>query len=173
MSKAVVDLVKTRFPDAVLSSHDYRGDETIVVPRERLLEVVRFLKDTPGAAMDFFVDLTCVDWPGREPRFDVVIHRKSHPQGHRIRVKVPVPEGDCVCPSLAGIYRAADWFEREAYDMYGVRFDGHPDLRRILLYDEFEGFPLRKDYPKTQRRPLVQAREDAPPQPAPFPERPH
>jgi len=173
MSKAVVELVRTRFPDAVLESHDFRGDDTIVVPRDRLLEVIRFLKETPGAAMDFFVDLTCVDWPDRDPRFDVVVHLKSHVKGHRIRVKTGVPVNPCVCPSLTSVYPAANWFEREAYDMYGVRFDGHPDLRRILLYEEFEGHPLRKDYPKDKRQPLVPARDDAPPQPPPFRERPH
>jgi NADH-quinone oxidoreductase subunit C len=173
MSQRVVELARMRFPQAVLSASAFRGDETIVVRREDYLEVVRFLKDSPGTAMDFLVDLTCVDWPGREPRFDVVVHLRSHAHGHRVRVKVGVPEGDCACPSLAGVYRAANWFEREAFDMYGVRFAGHPDLRRILLYEEFEGHPLRKDYPKEKRQPLVPARDDAPAQPPPFPERAH
>ena len=173
MSQRVVDLVKTRFGEAVLSSSDFRGDDTVVVRREDYFDVVRFLKDSPGAAMDFFVDLTCVDWPGRDPRFDVVVHLRSHAHGHRLRVKVGVPEDRAEITSIAGIYPGANWFEREAYDMYGVRFDGHPDLRRILLYDEFEGFPLRKDYPKEKRQPLVPMLDDAPGQPAPFPERKH
>lgn len=172
MSRGVIDLVQTRFGDAVLSAHDFRGDDTIVVRRDAYLEIMRFLKETPGTAMDFFVDLTCVDWPDRDPRFDVVVHLKSHLRGHRIRVKVGIPENDCVCPSIAGVYKAADWFEREAWDMYGVRFEGHPDLRRILLYEEFQGHPLRKDYPKERAQPLVPARDDAPSQPPPFREQP-
>lgn len=173
MSQRIVDLVRARFPQAILETHAFRGDDTIVVRREDYLEVVRFLKDSPGTAMDFFVDLTCVDWPERKPRFDVVLHLKAWRSSERLRVKVGVPEEDCTCPSLSGLWPAANWFEREAFDLYGVRFVGHPDLRRILLYDEFQGHPLRKDYPKEKRQPLVPMRDDAPPQPPPFPDRPH
>ena len=173
MSQRIVDLVKARFPQGVLSTHDFRGDDTVVVRREDYLEIVRFLKDSPGAAMDFFVDLACVDWPERRPRFDVVLHVKAFATGERLRVKTGVPADDCTCPSLTGLWPAANWFEREAYDMYGVKFTDHPDLRRILLYEEFEGHPLRKDYPKDKRQPLVPMRDEAPGQPPPFPERPH
>jgi NADH-quinone oxidoreductase subunit C len=173
MSKRVVDLVRAKFGDGVISSHDFRGDDTVVVKRDVYREVIAFLKETPGTQMDFFVDLTCVDWPDRDPRFELVVHLKSHALGHRVRVKVGLPASDPLCHSIVDLYVGANWFEREAWDLYGVRFDGHPDLRRILLYEEFVGHTLRKDYPKDGRQPLVPEREGAPAQPPPFPERSH
>ena len=100
-------------------------------------------------------DLTVVDRLGEQPRFEVVYHLYSVAKNHRVRLKVGVPEDAPVVASATALYASADWMEREAFDLYGIRFDGHPDLRRILLYDEFEGHPLRKDYPKTKRQPLV------------------
>ncbi|MBI3324518.1 MAG: NADH-quinone oxidoreductase subunit C [Candidatus Omnitrophica bacterium] len=92
---------------------------------------------------------------GQEHRFEVVYHFYSLARNHRVRVKVPVPASDPVVDSVAGLWKSADWFEREAWDMFGVRFAGHPDLRRILMYKEFEGHPLRKDYPVNRRQPLI------------------
>jgi NADH-quinone oxidoreductase subunit C len=100
-------------------------------------------------------DLTVVDYLGDELRFEVVYHLYSVTHNHRLRVKARVGEAEPELASLTPIYASADWMEREAYDLYGIRFTGHPNLRRILLYDEFEGHPLRKDYPKERRQPLV------------------
>jgi len=172
MSTKVVGAVRKAFPDEVIGDHAERGDHTVIVKPGRLVEIVRFLHDDPETDMSHFCDLTVVDWPGRESRFEVVIHLHSLAAGHRIRVKTSVPAQSPVVPSITAVYRGADWFEREAFDLYGVRFEGHPDLRRILLWEGFEGHPLRKDYPKQQRQCPVPLLEDRPGQPPPFPERP-
>ena len=125
------------------------GDWTIVVPVEQLLAVARHLRDAPDALFDFCSDVTATDWPPRgqaEGRFDVVYCLYSTRLRHRIRVKVKAKEGQPVA-SVTGIWRAADWLEREVYDMFGVNFTGHPDRRRILMPEDWQGFPQRKDYP--------------------------
>jgi NADH-quinone oxidoreductase subunit C len=112
--------------------------------------------------MDMLIDLTCVDFPDREPRFEVVAHLYSLNKGHRLRLKARVgnEEGDdAEIDSVADLWASANWAEREAWDMFGVRFRGHPDLRRILMYPEFDGHPLRKDYPANKIQPLVPYRE--------------
>jgi NADH-quinone oxidoreductase subunit C len=172
MSKKVVRAIKKAFKDDVLGTHAEHGDHTVIVKPGRLLEIARFLRDEPDMNMNHFCDLTVVDWPEREDRFEVVVHFHSLTHGHRVRLKAGVNASDPVVPSLTSVYSGADWFEREAFDMYGVRFDGHPDLRRILLWEEFEGHPLRKDYPKERRQCPVPFREDHPDQPPPFRERP-
>jgi NADH-quinone oxidoreductase subunit C len=101
------------------------------------------------------MDLTGVDLLPAKPRFQVVYHFYSLEKNHRIRVKAPVEEEDCVIDSITSLWAGANWFEREAWDLYGIRFRGHPDLRRILLYEEFQGHPLRKDYPINKRQPLI------------------
>jgi NADH-quinone oxidoreductase subunit C len=155
----LVDTLRARFGGEILDAHDRLGEETVVVKRERALEVHRFLRDDPETALDFLSDLTAVDYLGRTPRFEVVSHLFSSSKRHRLRVKVPVPEGDCWAHSLVPLWKSANWLEREAFDMMGIRFEGHPDLRRILMYAEFEGHPLRKDYPHTRRQPLVPERD--------------
>jgi len=172
MSKKVIRAVKKAFKSEFVDSHAEHGDHTVVVKPAKLDEIVRFLREDPDMDMNHFCDLTVVDWPDREERFEVVIHLHSIAHGHRIRVKTSVTAESPEVPSIAGIYKGANWFEREAWDMYGVRFAGHPDLRRILLWEEFEGHPLRKDYPKNRRQCPIPLREDAPEQPPPFPERP-
>lgn len=157
--------VRSRLGDAVLAEHAQCGDATVVVARERIPEVMRALRDDPELPFNVLVDLTAVDYLGEEPRFELVYHLASldakPPAGEfariraRLRVKARVPEEPCEAPTVTGIWRAANWMEREVWDMYGIRFVGHPDLRRILLYEEFEGHPLRKDYPKERRQPLV------------------
>jgi NADH-quinone oxidoreductase subunit C len=146
-------------PGAVLASHAERGDATALVDPPRLLEAMRYLRDDPATAFDMLTDVTAVDYlgyPGRVgPRFEVVYHLYSLARNHRLRVKIGVEEAACEAPSLVSLWPSANWMEREVWDMYGIRFAGHPDLRRILLYDEFEGHPLRKDYPKERRQPLV------------------
>jgi NADH-quinone oxidoreductase subunit C len=141
--------------DAVLASHAFRGDATAIVPREKLLEVCGFLRDEPDFRFDMLVDITAVDYLGRRPRFEVVYHFYSLPLNHRLRIKVALGEGDPSVPSLVPIWAGANWLERETWDLYGIVFTGHPDLRRIYLYEEFQGHPLRKDYPKEKRQPLI------------------
>jgi NADH-quinone oxidoreductase subunit C/D len=127
------------------------GDRSIVIPKLDLIPLMRFFKDTHR--FDFLVDICGVDYPSRELRFDVVYHLLNTKSGERIRIKVSVAEGDGV-DSLLPVWRGADWFEREAYDMYGIRFFGHPNLRRILTHHEFVGHPLRKDYEANHQQAL-------------------
>jgi NADH-quinone oxidoreductase subunit C len=142
-------------PDAVLATHADLGDATAVVDPGRLVEIMRFLRDDDELDFEMLSDLTAVDFLGRDPRFEVVYHLYSVTRNHRLRVKVGVSEEPCAAPSVTSVWPAANWMEREVFDLYGIRFEGHPDLRRILLYEEFEGFPLRKDYPKEKRQPLI------------------
>lgn len=156
MSQVALDAVLKKFPEAVVSHHAWRGDETVVLKREHLLEVCTFLRDEPSLDFKMPIDVCGVDYAEhREKRFEVVYHLYSVTQKHRIRLKVELMEDDPVVPSLMPIWRGVDWFEREAWDMYGIRFEGHPNLQRILLYEEFEGHPLRKDYPQRGYQPLM------------------
>jgi NADH-quinone oxidoreductase subunit C len=149
--------LKERFPDAVTDTHNWRGDETVVVKRENLIEVVRFLKDDPAFAFNMLMDLSAVDglWLRWSPRFEVVYHFYSLTKNHRLRLKVKVAEQDLVVPTVSILWPVANWFEREIWDMFGIKFEGHPNLKRILLYEEFVGHPLRKDYPYNKRQPLI------------------
>lgn len=164
MAKALIDLVKKSFPDAVIATHAQHGDETVVVDPARWHEVAAFLKTSPAADMSMLMDLTAVDYPDREPRFEVVAHLYSLSRSHRLRLKARVGDanGENVrIQSLSDLWASANWMERECWDMLGVVFEGHPDLRRILLYPEFVGHPLRRDYPADRIQPLVPYR-DAP-----------
>ena len=184
----LIDAVRDRFPEGVSASHAFRGDATLVLTSECLVEVSRFLKEDPALRMNYLMDLTAVDystfgkgpspaffassgvsvrpssqipdedpWPGPPgtERFTVVYHFFSLEHKHRLRLVVPVAEADAEVDSLVSLWPAADWLEREVWDMYGIRFRGHPDLKRILMYEEFEGHPLRKDYPVNKRQPLI------------------
>ncbi len=185
---SLVEIVGDRFPQAVSASHAYRGDETVVLRRESLLEVARFLKADRDLQMNFLMDLAAVDystfgmsvapaffassgvavgpslqipdedpWPGPpgEARFVVAYHFYSPARKHRLRLVVPVEESEAELDSLTHLWAGADWLEREVWDMFGIRFRGHPNLKRILMYEEFEGHPLRKDYPVNKRQPLI------------------
>ena len=163
MSAQALDRLKAGFGDAIRATHAQHGDETAVVDSALILEICRFLHDEPELAFDMLIDLTCVDTLGidnrERGRFEVVYHLRSTQSGRRLRLKAPIDEGENgenpEIDSVMPIWKGANWFEREAWDMFGVRFRGHPDLRRILLYEEFIGHPLRKDYPKDRRQPLV------------------
>ena len=149
--------LKEKFGSSVLEIHELHGDETAVIVRESLLEIARFLKEDPRFEMNVLMDLTAVDglamkW---QPRFEMVYHFYSLKHNHRLRIKVRVAENDAVVSSLTGLWPIANWFEREVWDMFGIRFEGHPDLKRILMYEEFTGHPLRKDYPVNKRQPLI------------------
>ena len=187
--QAVRDRVlKDRVPEAVTASHAYRGDPTVLLRRESLLETARTLKEDPAFRMNVLMDLTAVDfsafgkkpspaffassgvavrpspdipdqdpWPGPPgpARFVVVYHLFSLSLKHRLRLEVPVEEADAEVDSVTSLWAAADWLEREVWDMFGIRFRGHQNLKRILMYDEFVGHPLRKDYPVNKRQPLI------------------
>ncbi len=156
MSQAVLEALQARFRDAVASTHSWRGDDTAVIKREYLVDVCRFLKEDPAMAFDMPIDVCGVDYLGRkEPRFEVVYHLYSVTERHRVRLKVEVDEDDCWVPSVTGVWRGVNWFEREAWDMLGIRFEGHPKHLRVLMYEEFEGHPLRKDYPQRGYQPLM------------------
>ena len=185
---SLIQGVTDRVPDAVKASHVYRGDATVLISPDYLLEVARVLKEDHAFQMNFLMDLTAVDfsafgrkpspaffassgvavrpsaeipdqdpWPGPPlaARFVVVYHLFSLPLKHRLRVEVPVEEADAEVDSLTSLWAGADWLEREVWDMFGIRFRGHPNLKRILMYDEFVGHPLRKDYPVNKRQPLI------------------
>jgi NADH-quinone oxidoreductase subunit C len=143
--------------DAVLATHADHGDATAIVRAERVVDVLRFLRDDSECRFDMLADLTAVDHleQGKTPRFEVVYHLYSFPLAKRVRVKAGVEERAPEIATSVSLWPAADWLEREVWDMYGIRFAGHPDLRRLLLYEEFQGHPLRKDYAKEKRQPLV------------------
>ena len=151
--------LKEQFPSLDFTYENKFGDDIIVVSRKKLFDVIKFFKDDPELNCNMLVDLTCVDYIGEEPRFELVYHLRSMKKLHMIRVKARVPEDDPTIDSLTSLYRIANWFEREVWDMYGVKFNGHPDLRRVLLYEEFEGHPLRKDYPRQKEQPRVPYRK--------------
>jgi len=133
---------------AIIDWHVAFGELTVGITPNDIVSVAQLLRDDPRLAFVNITDICGVDWPSREKRFDVVYHLLSPRQNARIRMKVMTDESTPV-PSLTGVYPGADWFEREAYDFYGIRFSGHPDLRRILTDYGFEGHPLRKDFPLT------------------------
>jgi NADH-quinone oxidoreductase subunit C len=156
----ILQRLRDRFSAAVVDTHEYRGDATAIVERSALLDTLRFCRDEPTLAFDVLMDLTAADYlkfPGREdgPRFEVVYHLYSLEHNHRVRVKVRVDEDDAVVPTAVELWPIANWLEREVWDMFGVRFAGHPDPRRLLMYEEFVGHALRKDYPINRRQPLI------------------
>lgn len=149
-----------RLGAGVLETHAHRGDHTAVVTREAIVDALTYCRDDAALRFDVLMDLTAVDYlkfPGREdgPRFDVVYHLYSIPHNHRLRLRVPVEQDDPVVPTATPLWPIANWLEREVWDMFGIRFAGHPDLRRLLMYEEFVGHPLRKDYPVDRRQPLI------------------
>jgi NADH-quinone oxidoreductase subunit C len=148
LEKRAVEKIRERYGDgAILELKEFRDEVTLVVGREIIVELCRFLRDEHELKYNFLSDLCGVDWPGRPERFDVVYNLYSLPHKSRLRIKVRLPESDPTVPSVTEIWPTANWHEREAYDLYGIRFEGHPDLRRILNPDDFEGFPYRKDFP--------------------------
>ena len=158
MSKAVIDALVERFPEAVYDPYvGVGGDDCAFVRKERIVEVCRFLKQERGFDMAPYV--TAVDYLGQDPRFEVVYNLYATKANERVRLRVKVSEQDCTIPTVTSVWRGADWFERYCFDMYGIRVEGHPDPRRLLMYEEFVGHPLRKDYPLKGRQPLLEERE--------------
>ena len=151
MTEALLELgevVAAAKPEAVKSQRITYDELTLVSDAGSIIELLKFLQGNAACQFTTLVDICGVDYPDREQRFEVVYHLLSMRQNHRIRISVPVSEDEIV-PSCIELYPAADWFEREIFDMYGVMFSGHPDLRRILTDYGFRGHPLRKDFPTT------------------------
>jgi NADH-quinone oxidoreductase subunit C len=140
--------LKAKLDGAVLSSAITLGELTISVERAKIVDVLKFLRDDGRCRFEVLIDIAGVDWPARERRFDVVYHLLSPRLNQRIRIKLETDETNPV-PTAIEVFPAANWYEREAYDMYGILFSGHPDLRRLLTDYGFQGYPLRKDFPLT------------------------
>ena len=151
----LIEKIKGRFGAEILTAQNERDEETFTIDREHAYDFFRALRDEPDFQLNFLTDLTAVDWLDRKPRFDVVYQLNSLTLAHRIRVKIGVEGAEPWVHSVVGVWGAADWLERECFDMFGIVFKGHPDLRRILMYDSFEGHPLRKDYLYNHRQPIV------------------
>jgi NADH-quinone oxidoreductase subunit C len=143
--QAVVDKLKAKFGDTVLETKEFRGEMTVVVKKEEIVAVCKFLKEELG--FNFLTDLCGVDYLGQAPRFMVVYQLYSIGSHLRLRVKAPVEEGDARIDTVTGVWSTANWLERECWDLMGITFNNHPDPRRILMPDDWEGHPLRKDYP--------------------------
>lgn len=139
--------LREAFPQALISMREFRGELQVVVPREQLVAVAQFLRDTPDLGYIYLENLCGVDYLGREPRFEVVYHLLSLSHRHRVCLKVGVPESDPTVPTLTVLWPTANWQEREAYDMFGIIFRDHPSLERILMPEDWEGHPQRKDVP--------------------------
>jgi NADH-quinone oxidoreductase subunit C len=156
--KKVIAELKQKFSGKIKEVSVQFGDENILIEKDSLLDVVKFLKDKPYS-FSMLLDLTCVDYKGQEPRFEMVYHLHSVPHVQRLRIKARLSEKDLQIDSLTSLWKNANWLEREVYDMFGVSFKGHPDLRRIFMYDGFEGYPLRKDFPLRKRQPRITLRK--------------
>ena len=177
-NSVVINKLKEKFSDRIVSTHSFRGDDTALVAKGAILDVLRFLKEEEDLIFEVLMDLSAVDYlkyvdvsdwvnqvtmdrgiisteTERAHRFEVVYHLYSISKNHRVRIKVAVEEDEATVPSATGLWPVADWLEREVWDMFGISFDGHPNLKRLLMYEGFEGHPLKKDYPKNKRQPLL------------------
>ncbi len=143
---STVGILKGQFGDAILGDQIFRGQLSVTVARERIAEVCAFCRDDERLGFDMLADLTAVDRRPRDPRFEVVYNLYSFPHNRRLRLKAPVPENETIA-TVEGVWKAANWLEREVYDLFGIVFENHSDLRRILLWDGYVGHPLRKDFP--------------------------
>ena len=141
-------------PDVTLTAGTETDQPTIHVPGAQLVTVMRALRDTPDLEFAFLADVTAVDWWPNDPRFEVVYHLASFARAYRIRVKVRIPDSAASLPTLKEMWPSADWLEREVWDLFGIVFEGHGDLRRLLMPDDWQGHPLRKDYPVQVKVPV-------------------
>jgi len=165
MSTRALDALKEKFGDAIVLTHSDFGDDTAVVKAERWKEIARWLREDPAMSFDMAIDLCGVDYLGAKDhagpwRFEVVLHLYSVNKRQRLRLKARIgdstdEDAGAEIDTVADVWVGVNWFERETYDLMGISFKGHPDLRRILMYPEFEGHPLRKDYPAQKTQPLV------------------
>ena len=143
----LVEIIKDKFSHAIEEVISFRDEYTIRVKRENLLKVAKYLKENPECSFNFLSDLCGIDYPKGEHHFEVVYHLYSIEHTHRLRMKVSLLASDLTIPSVSSVWRTANWHERECYDMLGINFSDHPDLRRILTPDGFKDYPLRKDFP--------------------------
>jgi NADH-quinone oxidoreductase subunit C len=162
LENLILRKLEKKLPDSVLESAESRGELTVVVKREDIVTICRFLRDDPELSFNFLSDLTSVDRLGREIRFDVIYHLYSIDKNHRVRLKVRAGENGSV-PSVTSVWSNANWFEREVFDLFGIEFEGHPDLRRILMPDDWVGHPLRKDFPLTKEEIIFSHNKNRPP----------
>lgn len=146
MAQKYIEALRERFGKGVLEAHSFRGDEVAVLDRAIWRSVSSFLKEECGFTM--MMDLCGADYPDRPLRFEVICHLYCIEDGSRIRLKTRCSQEDSTVPSIADLFPAANWFEREAFDLFGIHFEGHPNLKRILCHHQFRGHPLRKDFPK-------------------------
>lgn len=143
----VSEKIRERFPEEFIETDKFRGEISVCVRPDRIVEIARFLREDPELEFDHLSDVFSVDYPGREERFDVVYLLNSIRNRHRLRLKSRIREDPCEIDSVYPVWRAAGFLEREVYDLMGIRFRNHPDLRRIFLPEDFDGHPLRKEYP--------------------------
>ncbi|TAL68793.1 MAG: NADH-quinone oxidoreductase subunit C [Bacteroidetes bacterium] len=148
----ILKIVKPLCPE--VGNYEHREQFTILIPKNKLLNVAKELRDNPETSFDMLIDITAIDWLKPQSRFEVVYFLYSNKFKIRLRIKVPVEEDDCTCPSVTGIWESATWYERETFDMYGIKFEGHPNLRRFYMPEDYVDketgepvYPLRKDYP--------------------------
>ena len=147
MNENVVGRLKAKFGDAIIEAAEFRSELTVVVPKEHIVEVCKFLKNDSGLCYDYLADLCGIDMYTPVKRFGVIYNLYSLANKHRIRLKTFIEEENPKLPTVTGVWKTANWHERETYDMFGIIFEGHPDLRRMYMPDEFEYHPLRKDFP--------------------------
>ena len=151
----ILNTLKKHFAEAITECGLDKGDAVAVVEPGRIHEIVSFLKNGPQAGFEMLIDLFGVDYLPRKPRFEVVYLLHKLETNERIRLRVQLEENDCEIATITDLYPIADWLERETWDMFGIVFTGHPDLKRLLMYEPFEGHPLRRDYPINKRQPLI------------------
>jgi NADH-quinone oxidoreductase subunit C len=147
MNDVVLEKLKNTFPDSVLEVYEFRDEMTVIVPKERIVDICRFLKEDPQLQFAFLADVCGIDMYTPTKRFGVIYNLYSMKNKNRIRLKIFTEEEDLKVPTMTGVYGTANWHERETFDMFGIIFEGHPDLRRVYMPDDFEYFPLRKDFP--------------------------
>jgi NADH-quinone oxidoreductase subunit C len=156
--KDVIEALEAKFGTRILEISEQFGDEIVSISPEAVMDIAGFLYAKPYE-YTMLLDLTCVDYLGDELRYEMVYHFFSMTRNHRLRIKARLPEKNPKIQSMTPIWKNANWLEREVYDMFGVTFDGHPYMRRLFMYDEFEGHPLRKDYPLRKRQPKIRLRK--------------
>ncbi len=147
MNDRIIERLRAFSPASIVATDQFRGDLTVTVPGSDIVRICEFLKTDPDLSFDMVIDICGVDRYRPEGRFEVVYNLYSLKNSCYVRLKVPVEESDPVVPTVTGIWPGANWHERETYDMFGIKFSGHPDLRRLYMPEEFEYYPLRKDFP--------------------------
>ena len=147
MNQLILGKLKQHFPESIEAANEFRGDLTVQIKKNHIVKVAEFLKNDPDLQFDMVIDLLGVDMYRPEGRFEVVYNLYSVRNKKYLRLKVLVDEGECVVPSVTNVWSGANWHERETFDMFGIKFIGHPDLRRMYMPEEYQYYPLRKDFP--------------------------